>query len=326
MHEIETNEEIMARIEERTQTRRVPTEGFPVTVLNRYGKFFRYCSVDRANDAVRNYRAVRMKGREPAIKLTVTQSEFLYGPETERTPRKPVVRRVVDPHWTLVPDVALVWIRSCRTVGYFGTDGRWTVRNVADAYADGVGNLMKLREGKHTVYRIVSPYTPTLVFGEYAVRRDQREMNVHLARKILKQMRPGDPFERLKELAATTEFTYFPEPEETESRTELEANWIWSRVAYLRDPENGNPDTFDMVRVTVGIRRDCSDKKAFLEKHKTEIAETLLRRLECTRSYRKFGVPVCFLRLTGIVLRKAGVAEFTFELKELKNEAEDHVL
>lgn len=215
------------------ETRLTRTDKFPVTVLNRYGKFFRYCAVETANEAIKISQAIRIKSKEPTIKLTVTQAEFLDGPERAWTGRPSAKRRVTNPNWSLITDTALVWINAkTYLVGYFDTNGAWVVQPAADAYKDGIHNLIELQYENHKLYRIRDNHVITQVFGEYAVTPEHREMDIPLARRILKQMKTGDPFDRLKELAKVTEFVHFPK------RKDPESPWISSNVSYLRDPEN----------------------------------------------------------------------------------------
>ena len=200
------------------ETRLTRTDGFPVTVLNRYGKFFRYCTVEAANEAIKTSQAIRLKRKEPTIKLIVTQAEFLDGPERAWTGRPSTKRRVTNPNWSLIVNTALVWINAkTHLVGYFDSEGKWVIQSAADAYADGIHNLIELQYENHKIYRIMDNHKITRVFGEYAVTPDHQEMDTPLARRILKQMKSGDSFDRLKELAKVTEFVHFPKRKDPES-------------------------------------------------------------------------------------------------------------
>lgn len=89
---------------------------------------------------------------------------------------------------------------------------------------------------------------------------------------------------------------------------------------YERIPENSDESTFDYIRITVGVPRYHFDSWETLqnqvEKYQNEIYQRVIQKLEKDRQFKKYGVPVSFLKLSGVMLLRDFSMEFIFELKE----------
>ncbi len=88
---------------------------------------------------------------------------------------------------------------------------------------------------------------------------------------------------------------------------------------FERVPENGNEATFDHIRMNVGLPSYQFSWKALqdeVKKYQREICQRVLQRLECDRHFKRYGVPINFLKVSDIILRRDFSIEFIFELKE----------
>ena len=88
---------------------------------------------------------------------------------------------------------------------------------------------------------------------------------------------------------------------------------------YERAPENRDETTFDYIRVTVGLPRYQFDSweilQAEVKKHQYGIYQQVIRALEHDRQFKRYGVPVNFLKLGDVTLLRDFSIEFIFELK-----------
>ena len=89
---------------------------------------------------------------------------------------------------------------------------------------------------------------------------------------------------------------------------------------YERVPENHNEATFDRIRVQVGLPRYMFDSWdelcAAVKENRAEIDRRVLQRIETDRHFKKFKVPINFIKLSNVLLRRSFALEYIFELKE----------
>lgn len=89
---------------------------------------------------------------------------------------------------------------------------------------------------------------------------------------------------------------------------------------YERVPGNNNEATFDRIRITVGLPRYQFDSwEALRDEVKTyqrEIAQRVVQKLEESPRFKRYCVPVNFLKLSNITLLRDFSLEFIFELKD----------
>lgn len=94
-----------------------------------------------------------------------------------------------------------------------------------------------------------------------------------------------------------------------------------SPPVYERAPENkdDDDDVFDYIRMTVGLPRyqfnSWEDLKAEVKKYQREIYQQVVHRLTDDRQFKRYGVPLNFLKLSDVILRHDFALEFIFELK-----------
>lgn len=93
-----------------------------------------------------------------------------------------------------------------------------------------------------------------------------------------------------------------------------------SSPTYERVPGNSNEATFDRIRITVGLPRyrfeSWETLQGEVKKYQREIYQRVIQQLEKDRQFKKYGVPINFLKLSNAMLLRDFSMEFIFELKE----------
>ena len=91
---------------------------------------------------------------------------------------------------------------------------------------------------------------------------------------------------------------------------------------YVCIPENQNKNTlFDYVYVTVNVVSEWyTDRKSYINSHSREIKKMVLERIETDKKFKKYGLPINFLKLSRAIFspRKSSI-QFLFELKDIEN-------
>lgn len=89
---------------------------------------------------------------------------------------------------------------------------------------------------------------------------------------------------------------------------------------YERVPENQNEKTFDRIRIQVVLPRymfqTWDELKAAVQENRLEIDRRVLDRIQNDRQFKKFGVPVNFIKMSDVTLLRDHTLEYIFELKE----------
>ena len=89
---------------------------------------------------------------------------------------------------------------------------------------------------------------------------------------------------------------------------------------YERAPGNHNEATFDHIHMTVGLPRyqfhSWDALRNEVKRHQHEIYQRIIEKLEQDRQFKKYGVPVNFLKLSDVMLMRDFSMEFILELKE----------
>lgn len=139
--------------------------------------------------------------------------------------------------------------------------------------------------------------------------------NGSLLIKAICSLKEGDTIEKFKQILETVEYEENPKPTGINRFVTKIEKPVFERV-----PENPKNNTFDYIFVDVNIVKDWEeDRRTYIQKYKKQICEMVLRKVQEDRTFKKFGVPVNFLKITSITLRKNSVLEFVLELKELKD-------
>lgn len=86
-----------------------------------------------------------------------------------------------------------------------------------------------------------------------------------------------------------------------------------------REIGNKDKNTFDFIYVDVCIIQLWdTDKKEYIKANIQEIKKRVLEKIENSNRFKRYGVPINFLKLTSITLTRDDVLHFIFELKEIK--------
>ena len=91
-----------------------------------------------------------------------------------------------------------------------------------------------------------------------------------------------------------------------------------SPPAFERVPGNRDETTFDHIHIIVGLPRYQFDSWQTLQdevkKYRPEIYQQVFQKLEKDRQFKRYGVPINFLKLGDVILRRDFSLEFIFEL------------
>lgn len=129
----------------------------------------------------------------------------------------------------------------------------------------------------------------------------------------LSRMKEGDSFEQFEEYLKVLK------PGHTHFVNEIDS-FICKidRPIFIRSSDNLSPNTFDYIYVDVSILSEnaMKERDKYLKDNIREISKKVAEKLERSREYLKYGVPINFLRVCRITLkRKSNVVQFVFELK-----------
>lgn len=88
------------------------------------------------------------------------------------------------------------------------------------------------------------------------------------------------------------------------------------RPLILREPENGNPDTFDIIKVQMELITEWEeDRKKYICSNREEIVRRDVEKIRTDRGFRRYGVEVNVLALTKMMMLDRNTPELIFELK-----------
>lgn len=86
-----------------------------------------------------------------------------------------------------------------------------------------------------------------------------------------------------------------------------------------REIGNKNKNTFDFIYVDVCIIHFWeTDKRKYIKENMPEIKRRVVEKIESSNQFKRYGVPINFLKVTSITLTRDDVLHFIFELKEIK--------
>ena len=94
---------------------------------------------------------------------------------------------------------------------------------------------------------------------------------------------------------------------------------------YITDPKiritrvygNNKKDTFDFIYVDISVNVDPSERKEWVIKYKKELIDIALNKLKEDNKFTKYNIPINFLKIGDIILRRDGILQIIFELKEM---------
>lgn len=162
------------------------------------------------------------------------------------------------------------------------------------------------------------PYGKRVKFDVFQIRCETC-FNMTVWRKAASRFEVGMTLEECIEIFLETELTH-QVPQEPTPIDRL-AQYITPPV-YERVPGNNNETTFDRIRIMVGLPRyqfnSWETLRNEVKKYQREIYQRVVRKLEEDRQFKRYGVPINFLKLSNVTLLRDFSLEFIFELKEKK--------
>lgn len=86
---------------------------------------------------------------------------------------------------------------------------------------------------------------------------------------------------------------------------------------FERTPENRDAKTFDRIRIYLGIKTKTSfaDRMAYIKRYRKDIVNIALLKIEQSRRFAKYGVPVNYLRPVEMTVTASNEIEILFELR-----------
>lgn len=150
---------------------------------------------------------------------------------------------------------------------------------------------------------------------------DEIKVYVHDSRNVFSMLRlcisklsVGDSIDTLESLIKS-HTAWMPFPNELDRFiTKIE------KPNYERLPDNKNKRTFDFIRVDVNVLTNISERNQYIHNHYNEICNMVLQKIESSNRFKKFGIPVNFLRLEkATFIPRISVIEFLFGLEEIEN-------
>lgn len=135
--------------------------------------------------------------------------------------------------------------------------------------------------------------------------------NANLALKIICRLKEGDTLEQLRYYIKNTKLR----PEEKREDLERFITKI-EKPRFLRTPENLNETTFDFIYMDVNIVTEWKeDRKQYLASNMDKILKKVVKKLTNDSTFRKYEVPINFLKVSRMTLKNDSVLQFVLELK-----------
>lgn len=159
------------------------------------------------------------------------------------------------------------------------------------------------------------PYEGPVKFCAFDVRNETC-FNMNVWRKAVSQYKVGMTLDECISIFLQTELAHNvpQEPSPIDRLMQYIAPPIYERV-----PGNDDEATFDRVRITVGVPRyQFNSWKALqneAKKYQREIRQRVEQRIEKDRQFKKYDVPITFLKLSNVTLLRDYSIEFIFEPK-----------
>lgn len=200
-------------------------------------------------------------------------------------------------HIHMMPNRAYHQGGKRKTVKYFDNNGTFHVERIEDAYTK-ISGIKQRTDGSFYTCSSESVY-----LGPH--------INQTLFMKALSRLCPGDSWSDFLQICSETQFEISNEI----SFLEKFVGRIESPI-FVREPENFNKATFDIVKIDLCLTNITKDIRQTVKDNFDYMTELALEKIEKSRSFQKYGVPINVLRLTNAVITKQLILQLTFELKE----------
>lgn len=159
------------------------------------------------------------------------------------------------------------------------------------------------------------PYEKRIKFDLFNAEYDTC-ININVWRKSVSQFEVGMTLKECIRIFLKTQLVYgVPQ---TQSPIDRLVQHI-TPPTFERVPGNEDKDTFDRIRMTVGLPRYQFDSWEELQdevkKYQHEIYQRVIHKLENDRAFKRYGIPINFLILSDVTLLRDFSMELILELK-----------
>lgn len=181
---------------------------------------------------------------------------------------------------------------------YFNSDGVYCCESLEDLYRKGMYGIIPTYDYRYRAYNLYKP--------------DFKGISPRIVSRAITSLKEGDTISKFFEYLETLE------PNERQELPTGLDRFITkiSLPSIQREYGNKNTKTFDFIYVYVCIIHDWeSDRKQYIKENMPEIKKRVIARIEESKHFQRYGIPINFLKLTSITLTRDDVLHFIFELK-----------
>lgn len=216
---------------------------------------------------------------------------------------------IMDEYLKNIPDTELVAMTKEFLIGH-GVIGMPIRQISGDTYYFNETEIYSLDKGSQ-----LFPYDTRLDFPLFKIRGETCfDMRVWF--KAVSQFKVAMTLEECIYIFLETKLVHHAPREQTPFDRLVQ---IIGRPEYERVPENQDTATFDRIRVTIGLSRylcpSWQDLRSEVKKYRHEIYQRGLQRIAADRRFKRYGVPINFIKLSDATLLRNFSIELVFELK-----------
>ena len=195
-------------------------------------------------------------------------------------------------------------LRSCKGQYYY-FDENGIYRNIPEKEAKEILDNVYERANGSTFYMIKNHI--------------RWNVDLNILSSSLGRLKIGESFDDFKEIYQKVEFRHEEKPKGLDRFiTKIDS------PRFIRMPENRGLEVFDFIHIDIFLVTEWeNDEYTYILKNKKEIIRRVLEKIKNDRSFKKYSVPINFLKLAKVTYSKRqNLVRFVFELKEVKNNHE----
>lgn len=190
-------------------------------------------------------------------------------------------------------------LRATREKGYyFNSSGVYCSATLEKLYRMGMRGIIQTYDDKYRAYGFFKP--------------EFDGISRSIVSRAITSLKEGDTISKFFEYLETLE----PNPRK-ELPTGLDR--FITRICPIsiqREYGNKNTKTFDFIYVDVCIISEWeTDRKQYIKENMPKIKERVAAKIEGSKNFQRYGIPINFLKITSITLTRDDVLHFIFELK-----------
>ena len=141
-------------------------------------------------------------------------------------------------------------------------------------------------------------------------------VDMNVLTSSLAMLKLGESFDEFKEIYQKLEFKHHEKPNGLDRFiTKIDS------PRFVKMPENQELDVFDFIHIDVFVVTKWeSDIYKYILENQKEIISRVLETIKTDKSFKKYSVPINFLKLAKVTYSKSqNLIRFVFELKEVRN-------